>query len=320
MTFSRVLITGISGSAGSYLAEHILQSSPNVEVWGISRGDPYKSLKTTKLKYKSCDLNNFELVKSVIKEIKPDAVFHLASNADVRGSFDRPVEVLQNNIMGTAHLLEAIRVNEIKPLFQLCSTSEVYGNVDPKNVPITESCPINPCNPYAVSKLAQDSLGFTYFKAFGLSLIRTRAFGYINPRRKDLFATAFAYQVAKIEAGKQDILRHGNLDSIRTLLDVRDIADAYWIASVKCTPGEAYHIGSTVPVRVGDFLELLKKHSKVKITSEADPKLLRPTDVTNQIPSVEKFTKQTGWSQKYSLEESVQFLLEHCRNEVLNEA
>src|SRR6185295_19825854 len=109
--------------------------------------------------------------------------------------------VIQNNILGTANLLETVRLLEIDPIIQLCSTSEVYGQVDPKNVPISEECPLNPINPYAVSKLAQDALGFTYYKSYGMKVIRTRMFAYLNPRRTDLFATSFAMQVARIEAG-----------------------------------------------------------------------------------------------------------------------
>lgn len=312
----RVLITGVSGSAGSYLAEYLLENHPTLEVWGTSRKSPYKTLEDSRLRYSSCDLQDFAGVQRMLDECQPEIVFHLASNADVRGSFDRPLDVLHNNIMGTASLLEGLRTRGFNPLFQLCSTSEVYGNVDPKNVPITESCPINPCNPYAVSKLTQDALGYTYYRAYGLPLIRTRAFGYINPRRSDLFATAFAMQIARIEAGQQEKLRHGNLDSIRTLLDVRDIAEAYWQASNLGEVGEVYNIGSTVPVQVGHFLDLLKRHAKTKIVSEPDPKLMRPTDVTNQIPSVDKFVQRTKWQPRYTLDESVQFLLDHCRHAV----
>ena len=221
--------------------------------------------------------------------------------------------------MGTANLLEAVHLAEIKPIIQICSTSEVYGQVDPKNVPIREDCPINPVNPYAVSKLTQDALGYTYFKSYGIPIIRTRMFAYLNPRRADLFATSFAMQVARIEAGLQKELLHGNLDSTRTLIDVRDAMESYWIATTKGKPGEVYNIGGKTIIKVGEFLDVLKKLAKCPIPSRVDPSLLRPTDVTLQIPDTSKFENETGWKPRYSFEESVAFLLEHCRSEVKKE-
>jgi len=138
-------------------------------------------------------------------------------------------------------------------------------------------------------------------------------FAYINPRRSDLFATSFARQVARIEAGLQKELLHGNLDSIRTMIDVRDAMEAYWTAILHCSPGEVYNIGGSTSLSVGEFLELLKNHSNVKIPTRQDPSLLRPADVTLQIPNVDKFTAATGWHPKISLEESVRFLLDHWR-------
>lgn len=323
-TVKKVIITGISGSGGSYLAEYIVNNHPEVEVHGISR---WHSTSTNnnlenisdKIIVHECDLNDFSSVLNTLKTVNPDGIFHLASHANVRASFITPLSVLNNNIMGTANLLEGIRAAEIDPIIQLCSTSEVYGQVDPKNVPIKEDCPINPSSPYAVSKVAQDLLGYTYFLSYNMKIIRTRMFAYLNPRRSDLFATAFAKQVARIEAGLQDKLLHGNLNSVRTIIDVRDAMESYWIALTKCRYGEAYNIGGPTTIKVGEFLDVLKKLAKCDIPSEVDPKLLRPADVTLQIPDVSKFQKETGWKPQYSFEDSVQYLLEHCRQKVTKE-
>jgi GDPmannose 4,6-dehydratase/GDP-4-dehydro-6-deoxy-D-mannose reductase len=320
----KVIITGISGSGGSYLAEYIVNNHPNVEVHGISRwhstskNGNVKSI-AEKIFMHECDLNDLSSVAATLREIRPDGIFHLASHANVRASFVTPLAVLNNNIMGTANLFEGVRITGIDPIIQLCSTSEVYGQVDPKNVPIKEDCPINPSSPYAVSKTAQDMLGFVYFISYKMKIIRTRMFAYLNPRRSDLFATSFAMQVARIEAGLQKKLLHGNLDSVRTIIDVRDAMESYWMALTKCRYGEAYNIGGPTTVKVGEFLEILKKHASVNIPSEIDPRLLRPADVTLQIPDVSKFQNETGWKPKYSFEESVQHLLGHCRKEVQRE-
>jgi GDPmannose 4,6-dehydratase/GDP-4-dehydro-6-deoxy-D-mannose reductase len=318
--FDRALITGISGSGGSYLADYIVEHHPGTELHGVARwhstgGNGNLRGSLARIVMHECDLTDFSSVVAVLREVKPEAIFHIASYANVRASFITPLAVMQNNIMGTANLFEAVRTAGIDPVIQLCSTSEVYGQVDPKNVPITEDCPFNPASPYAISKATQDLMGRMYFINYRLKVIRTRMFAYLNPRRADLFATAFALQVARIEAGLQKELVHGNLDSVRTLIDVRDAMESYWEASTRCAIGEVYNIGGSTVIKVGEFLELLKKRAKCPIPSRPDPALFRPTDVTLQIPDVSKFTRATGWKPRYNFDDSVQFLLEHCRKE-----
>lgn len=315
--FKKVLITGISGSGGSYLADHILAADQNVEVHGVSR---WHSTTTTnnltaqqRLHVHECDLTDLSSVMRVLKKVKPDAIFNLASHANVRACFDTPLAVLQNNIMSTANLFEAVRILELDAIIQHCSTSEVYGKVEAKYIPIKEDCPISPVSPYAVSKATQDLLGYSYFLNFGLKIMRTRMFSYVNPRRRDLFATSFAMQVARIEVGLQKELLHGNLDSVRTMIDARDAMDCYWTALKMCRPGEVYNMGGSTQLTVGKFLEILKSKATCDIPSRVDPSLLRPTDVTLQIPDTSKFTQETGWKEKYTFEQSVQFLLDYCR-------
>jgi GDP-4-dehydro-6-deoxy-D-mannose reductase len=316
-----ILITGITGSGASYLAEHLANTYPDAQIHGVSRWhstSTHQNLKSirSKITIHECDLCDFTSTFNAIKQAQPTHIFHLASHANVRAGFITPLSVLQNNIMGTANLFEAIRLAEINPLIQLCSTSEVYGQVDPSNVPIDEMCPQKPSSPYAVSKTAQDHLAYTYYKSYGLRVITTRMFAYFNPRRVDLFSTSFARQVALIETGRLDTLTHGNLDSIRTMIDVRDAMEAYRVALLKCNPGEAYNIGGEKTISVGEFLEILKSKAKVKINSKVDNRLLRPSDVTLQIPNCEKFKASTGWNVKYDFENSVEHLLEYWRAEV----
>ena len=321
MAPKKVLITGINGSGASYLAEYIVDNHPDYQVDGIARWHSTSTSKNltnikAKISIHECDLNDLASILRVLKNVRPDYIFHIASYANVKASFDYPSVVYENNIIGTSNFFEAIRIAEINPRIQLCSTSEVYGQVDPKNVPIREDCPMNPVSPYAISKDAQDHIGYMYFKAYGMRIIRTRMFTYLNPRRDDLFMTAFAMQVARIEAGLQTELLHGNLDSIRSFIDVRDAMEAYWIAIEKCIPGEVYNIGGTTNMTVGEFLEILKQSATCAIPSRQDPNLLRPADVTLQIPNISKFTTQTGWKPKYTLKDSVAFLLGYCRKAV----
>ena len=318
---NKVLITGISGSGGSYLAEYIVENNPFVEVHGISRWHSTTANNNldkiiNNISIHECDLNDLSSVFRTLLKIKPDAIFHLAAHANVRASFDTPYTVLSNNILGTSNLLEAIRMTDIDPIIQMCSTSEVYGQVDKKYVPIKEDTPMIPASPYSVSKITQDLLGRSYFISYNMKIIITRMFAYLNPRRTDLFATSFARQVALIESGLQKEIVHGNLDSIRTLIDVRDAMSAYWEAILYCDYGEAYNIGGKTTMKVGEFLNKLISLSDIDIPTRLDPDLLRPADVTLQIPSIEKFLDKTSWKPKITFEKSIKDLLEYWRREV----
>ena len=311
--FKRCLITGINGSCGSYLAEYIHQNK-KTQVYGTFRKKNINIKKLPKaIKLVKCDLNNFQSLKKKINLIKPDVIFHLASNADVRLSFDKPKEIIQNNNNCTLNLLEAIRVLKINPIIQICSTSEVYGVVSKKNTPITEKNNINPNNPYAVSKTFQDLLSQVYIKVYGLNIIITRMFTYINPRRENLFATHWARQIARIEQGKQKKLKHGNLNSTRTLIDIDDATSAYWLAAKRGKIGEIYNIGANESISIRKVLGILKKKSKIEIISKTDKSLLRKTDIPLQIPSSKKFIRDTRWKQNFNLETSLTKLLNESR-------
>lgn len=314
----RICIPGGVGSGGSYLCEYILTNHPECEIWIPARWHSTSVLNNirhikNRITIKECDLNDLSSVIRFLQECIPDRIFNMAATANVAVAFKTPLAVLQNNIFSTANLLEAVRLVCPKTIFQQCSTSEVIGQ--PLTIPITEEHPLNPCNPYAVSKLATEKLAYTYWKSWNLNVIITRAFCYWNPRRKDLFATSFASQIARIEKGKQDKLYHGNLDSVRTGIDVRDMAEAYWISCEKCEYGTPYNIGGKDPVSVNDILRILKNKSTVPIISELKKDLLRPSDISNQVPDVSKFENRTGWKAKINLDESMDWLLTECRKE-----
>lgn len=315
--FKRVLITGIAGSGGSYLAEHVLTKNKKTKVFGIARNLNKFNLKNlNKVKIYNGDLSNFKRLKSLLKKINPDVIFHLASVTDVRLSFDKPKEVIENNNQITLNLLEAIRVLKIDPVILICSSSEVYGQVTKEYVPIDENCPIKPASPYAISKTFQDFVAYDYFLNFKLKVIITRMFTYFNARRTNLFASHWANQVAKIENGLAKELKHGNLDSVRTVIDIKDAMEAYWVAACKGKIGETYNMGGTNTINIREFLNILKKKAKVKIKSSIDKKLLRPTDVTLQIPNTSKFYKHTGWKPRVKFEDSIDSLLNEFRQKV----
>ena len=315
--FKRCLITGITGSGGSYLAEYILKKDKNIKIFGVYRSNGFLKLlrkRTGKIiKFQKIDLLNYDKLKKYINKIKPDVIFHLASNADVRGSFDYPIDHAYNNNLITINLLEAVRKNKINPIIMICSTSEVYGIVDKKSMPIKENQQIAPINPYAVTKVYQDLISQVYHKSFNLNIIITRMFSYTNARRSNLFQSSFAKQIVLCENNKAKYLKHGNLNSIRTFVDINDAMEAYWIVRKKGKIGEIYNIGGNKTISVKNFLKELLKLSKKKIYTKLDPNLLRPQDVNLQIPCSRKFIKHTGWKTKVTFKKSVEKLLNECR-------
>lgn len=314
----KVLITGIAGSGASYLTEYLTKID-DLEIHGISRWhtDSFnKNLENVKDKIclHFCDLTDLSSVIRTIEKCNPDYIFSMAAIANVNMCFEYPQAIFKNNVDSTFNLLEAIRILKIKPIIHHCGTSEIYGQVKIEDIPIKESQKIDPINVYAISKLAQEKLMKSYYLSYGIPVVLTRTFGYINPRRPDIFSSNFAKQLVDIERGKKTKILHGNLNSTRTLIDVRDMAESYWLAITKCKYGEEYNIGGTTPITVKEFLTKLVSHSSSDITCETSDALLRPVDVTMQVPDVTKFVSETGWNPKYTLDNSIEFLLNYYRN------
>ena len=314
--FKKCLITGITGSGGSYLAEKIYNISPKTQIIGSYRSDGYKKLllkKIRKIKLVKLDLTNYKKTKYFLSKLRPDVIFHFASNADVRSSFDNPINFSENNNSITINLLEAVRRLSINPIIIIISSSEVYGRVSKKDIPLKENQRFNPASPYAATKAFQDFIAQIYHKSFGLRIIITRMFSYTNARRSNLFQTAFAKQIINIEKEKQKILKHGNLNSVRTFIDIDDAMNAYWLAATKGKIGEIYNIGGSKVILVRDFLKKLINKSKMKILTKTDPALLRPNDVTLQIADTKKFRLHTGWKEKIKFDESINKFINECR-------
>ena len=318
--FKKALITGITGSGGSYLAEHLLKK--NIKVYGFYRSkgnlNLLKSNNRNKIIFHKIDLCNYNLLRKKLLQIRPDVIFHIASDADVKKSFEYPIQNAYNNNTITINLLEAIRKSKAKvdPVIMICSTSEVYGNVSKKELPIKETQQIAPINPYAVTKTFQDLISQVYNKSFGLKIIITRMFSYTNARRNNLFQTAFANQIIKIQLGKQKFLSHGNLNSLRTFVDIEDAMEAYWLAATKGKIGEIYNIGGDDIISVKNYLKELISLSSKKIMCKLDKKLLRPTDILVQIPDSTKFRKHTGWKPTVSFTESIKKFYTECKKNV----
>ena len=321
---NKILITGITGFVGSHLADYILANSPEVQISGLARWRaPKDNIKhiLDKITLEYGDLLDLPSLKTLLSGQKPDVIFHLAAQSYVPFSFTAPVATLNANTIGTCNLLEAIKelkfTSDYDPIIHICSSSEVYGQVKENEVPIKENNPFRPASPYAVSKVAEDMLASQYWLSWKLKTITTRMFTHTGPRRGEVFVVStFARQIASIEAGlAPSVIKVGNLESIRTFLDVRDAVKAYWLLVEKCPPGEVYNIGGVETMTVGEMLDRLLKLSKVKnINVEVDKSRLRPSDVTLQIPCIDKFTEATGWKPEIKFDKTLEDTLNYWRD------
>lgn len=317
----RILITGITGFVGSHLAEYIVNLNEGHEVYGFCRWrSPRDNLINVFNKVKLLESDLFDLGGLIrnIKSINPDVIFHLAAQSYVLTSFNSPAHTLMSNVIGTANLVEAVRILGIDPVVHICSSSEVYGQVKKEDVPIKETCPFQPASPYAVSKVGEDMIALQYWLSYKIKTIRTRMFTHTGPRRGDVFAlSAFSKQVAAAEAGIiEPVIRVGNLDSVRTFCDVRDAVRAYWLLVSKCKHGDVYNIGGNRTMTIREALDILLSYAKIKVEVKKDPKLFRPSDVTLQIPCIDKFKSETGWEPLIPLEKTIEDLLIYWRDEL----
>lgn len=317
----RVLITGITGMAGSHLAEYLVGRG-GCEVHGTSR---WRSNREgiagfeKDLHVHECELKDPHAVMSLLKEIRPQRIYHLASQSNVASSWNAPHETLVNNITAQLNVFEAIRqLDLVDTRIHVAGSSEEYGLVQKHELPVTESNPLRPVSPYAVSKVTQDLLAYQYFQSYGLHVVRTRAFNHTGPRRGDVFVTSsFARQIAEIELGEKEPIMHvGNLQAKRDFTDIRDVVQAYVLALEHCEPGSVYNIGSGTARSVKQVLDLLLGMSKLLIQVKEDPARMRPSDVPVLICDSSKFYKKTGWRPRIPFEQTLFDLLTYWREKL----
>lgn len=325
----KALITGITGMVGSHLADFLLENT-DWEIFGMYRWrSPLDNIADLIPRVNSKDrvhllygdLRDAISIMNVVESAKPDYVFHLAAQSFPKTSFDSPLDTLDTNIQGTVRLLDAVKQVNQSAIVHVCSSSEVFGRVPKEKLPINEECTFHPASPYAISKVGTDLVGRFYAEAYGMNIQTTRMFTHTGPRRGDVFAeSTFAKQIAMIERGLiEPVVMVGNLDSKRTIADVRDAVRAYYML-VTCNPipGEYYNIGGAYTTTVADMLDTLINFStcKEQIKIKVDPDRLRPIDADLQIPDMRKFMKHTNWKPVISYEKTMLDLLNYWRGKI----
>jgi GDP-4-dehydro-6-deoxy-D-mannose reductase len=313
-----VLVTGVTGFAGSHLVDYILERA-DAEIWGIqrwrSRTENIEHFRD-RIRLVECDLRDAESTRETLEQIRPDWIFHLAAQSFVPTSWKAPTESLTTNVLGQLHIFESCRRIGISPRIQIACSSEEYGMVYEDELPIRETNPLRPLSPYAVSKVAQDLLAYQYFMSFRTDVVRTRGFNHEGPRRGPVFvASDFAKQIADIERGqKEPVIHVGNLEARRDFTDVRDMVRAYVLALEKCEPGEVYNICSGKAWTIQKLLDYLLGLTKTKIEVKQDPARLRPSDVPILLGDNSKFVKATGWQPTIPFEKTLEDMLEYWRS------
>ncbi|MEK7605272.1 MAG: GDP-mannose 4,6-dehydratase [Patescibacteria group bacterium] len=317
----KILITGMTGFAGQYLTELLLKGT-DVEIHGtyhseegrVRLGDLLE-----KVTLHQADLTVKEEVEKVVSAVTPDEVYHLAAQTSPSESMKDPAATLMTNTLAELYLFEALK-NQNKPETRVLAvaSAEVYGAIDPKDLPIDEDTPLRPTTPYAVSKITQDYLALQYFLSHKMNIIRARPFNHMGPRQQQRFVLPmFAKQVAEIDKGLNDpVMKVGNLKARKDFTDVRDIVRAYVLLMEKGEAGEVYNIGSGKSVAIQEMLDILLGMTDKKISVEIDQALFRPLDTPDVICDYSKLRELTGWEPEISLETTLSDTLEYFKKVV----
>lgn len=314
----KVLITGITGFAGSHLADHLLATQQDAEVAGLyrwrSRTENVEHL-VGRVRMVECDIRDATATREAIEAFRPDYIFHLAAQSFVPSSWRAPQETLSTNLLGQLNVFEAVRKSGLECRIQIAGSSEEYGLVHESELPITEDQPLRPLSPYAVSKVGQDALAYQYFMSYGMQIIRTRGFNHTGPRRPSVFVCSdFARQVVEIERGmRAPSLRVGNLDARRDFTDVRDTVRGYWLALTKGKPGEVYNVATGRSWAIREVLDMLVDFAGVKVEIGEDPERLRPSDVPRLEGDATRLREATGWVPTIPFEQTLRDLLDYWR-------
>jgi len=317
----RTLITGVTGFVGAHLTEHLLSARPDTELFGLRRwsssSDNVAGLANA-VRMIDGDLLDAPSLVRALHASRPEVIFHLAASSSVASSWDTPTEMMQINVLGTLHLLEAMRQLDLDTTVVLACSAESYGQVTPANLPIREDQPFGPVSPYAVSKAAVDMLAYQYYQTFRLRTVRLRLFNHCGPGQSDRFViSALARQIAEIEGEVRPPELHvGNLEARRDFVDVRDVARAYLLAATKGQPGEVYNVATGKGRSIREVLEHLLTLTDAVIDVVFDPARLRPSEIPALVGDAARFHQATGWEPAIPFEQTLFDVLSYWRKRI----
>lgn len=316
----RAVITGATGFVGGHLVEHLAASGDQVVGLSSSGKWPASLAHLDRIaRIERCDLieEGEDELSSFFARKKPEAIYHLAAQANPQKSVEDPRGTWALNLGGALNLLESVKKANLdpKPRIVLVGSGVSYGNPAPEHMPVSESCPLRPNNPYSSSKAAADILGIQHYLAHGTDVMMARPFNHSGPRQSSTYVLGgLARQVAEVEAGIKPRVEVGNLDIVRDFTDVRDVVRGYRLIVQKGRPGEIYNLGYGRGTKLSDALEILRSLAKVPITVFVDPARVRPVDQTLLVADPSKLKNETGWQPEYPIERTLSDMLEEWRN------
>ena len=312
----RALITGASGFVGGHLVEH-LAALGDVSVGLSASGrwpDSLRHLESL-ARIEPCDLTDSgDALAELLTRKQPEVVYHLAAQANPQQSVSDPRGTWALNLGGTLNLLEAVKASGLKPRVVIVGSGVCYGNPAPEFLPVSESCPLRPNNPYSASKASADLLGIQHFLAHGTDVVMARPFNHAGPRQSSTYVLGgLARQVAEVEAGKRSRVEVGNLDVVRDFTDVRDVVRAYRLLAEKGQAGEIYNLGTGQGTKLADALDHLRSLATVPIEVYIDPARVRPVDQPLLVADSTKLRRTVGWEPKFPIEQTLSDMLNDWR-------
>ena len=304
-----VLVTGAGGFAGSHLVEHLLASSKHRRGEGGSPAD-----RVVAWTRQIVDLLDRDRVRAAIRELRPAQIYHCAGVPHVAESWRDTAQPLEGNVLATEHLFDALRREGIRCRVLVPGSATVYA---PSSEPISETDPIAPASPYAISKLAQEQLALRAIQEDGLEVVLTRSFNHTGPRQTPAFvAPSMARQIALIERGQlEPVIKVGNLDAQRDVTDVRDVVRAYAALMLSGKTGVIYNVASGVARSIRSILEALVSRSKMPVRIEVDHTRMRPNDVPVVVGNHSRLTESTEWHPQVSFDQMLDDLLSYWRGQ-----
>jgi GDP-4-dehydro-6-deoxy-D-mannose reductase len=310
-----VLITGADGFVAAHLIKELRRKS-GISITGIGLKESPSCTGT--IDYLVLDLTDYEAIKELLQEKRPDSIFHLAALPSVALSWEDPWSTYRVNVLGQVNLMEAMRRLDLSSSVHIACSSEEYGKAAPETMPIPESLPFNPCSHYAVSKVAQEVLGLMYHQAFDWRVIVTRGFNHTGPgQAPDFVVSSFAHQIAEIEANlREPVIMVGNLEARRDFMDVRDTVRAYRIIMEKGKAGASYNVCSGQAHAISELLDLLLEMSGMDIRVEHDACRQRPSDIPLLLGDNTRLRRETGWEPEIPIEQTLADSLDYWRRMV----
>jgi GDP-4-dehydro-6-deoxy-D-mannose reductase len=310
----KILITGGTGFVASHLIEELYQRGErNLHITSYRDDGEFVKRFVDPSNIHQINLTDHQATEDLIKEIQPDEIYHLASLASVGDSFEKHKFILEMNTSLQLNLLEAIREHSPNSKMLHVSTALMY---EASNQAINEKSQLGPDNPYALSKLIQDMMVYTFVKSEKLNIVRVRPFNHIGERQTLGFVVAdLAAAIAKVEKGQQDYISVGNLESVRDFSDVKDIVSAYILLMEKGQSGEVYNVGSGASHSIKEILDLLVSMANKEIKVLHDPSKIRPVDLPYLVCDNEKIVN-LGYAPEHQLEETLERILNYWRENI----